>query len=518
MSASKEFLARQTKLSPASEEWSSIEYSLQLAIGSTTPVVKQIYSVASPHLTLGFDKKAQGKLVLDSWLDTSVLIEENRIEDVCTRGFKCPQGGLLFAVGAAKTSAPLSYGCTYEFLLVKLGVGRAYNVNVESIDEKNRLQIPPNYDSVYLFYPQEEESSYQHNYVIYDPAQSLPCFIVHFELDPSRESAYSAPLCDICQESSASVYCEADDASLCHDCDEEHHTRGNRLMQRHKRIPISDKPKKFGSCPTHFDTPVDYFCTVCKVPVCINCKMVGSHSTSETATHTFSRILDAYHRALAEAKESDPLMEQRKTALTTLLGRIDSRIAEIKRNADDVEAKIYKVLQEVLSQLHDETQRKVQALNSAELEVKRQLEEMAWVECFLGYQQEVLSPSLFMLAWGRHLRYRQSLLVNTEVAELNTVLPDIRLEGQLSVTTEGVTKLQISTESLTSSASSPVPRPMSSKFRSQLFNRYQGASPSNRLSSSLNTLMQSKQGEALTLKLQKMLIEERKKKDSDAEI
>ena len=125
MSASKEFLARQAKLSPSSEEWSSIEYSLQLAIGSTTPVVKQIYSVASPHLSLGFDKKSQGKLVLDSWLDTSVLIEENRIEDVCTRGFKCPTGGLLFAVGAAKTSAPLSYGCTYEFLLVKLGVGRA---------------------------------------------------------------------------------------------------------------------------------------------------------------------------------------------------------------------------------------------------------------------------------------------------------------------------------------------------------------------------------------------------------
>ena len=64
--ATKEFLSKQTKISQMSREWSIVEYNLKLCIGSTTPVLKQMWSISSPHLISSFEKASQGMVVLDS--------------------------------------------------------------------------------------------------------------------------------------------------------------------------------------------------------------------------------------------------------------------------------------------------------------------------------------------------------------------------------------------------------------------------------------------------------------------
>ncbi len=50
----------------------------------------------------------------------------------------------------------------------------------------------------------------------------------------------------MCGTNEAKVYCQADDAYLCFDCDEEHHLKGGKLASRHVRYPINEKPKTFG--------------------------------------------------------------------------------------------------------------------------------------------------------------------------------------------------------------------------------------------------------------------------------
>lgn len=50
------FLNKYSRLSQTSNEWSRIEYLLQLSLGSTTAVVKNIWSIANPHMTLSFEK------------------------------------------------------------------------------------------------------------------------------------------------------------------------------------------------------------------------------------------------------------------------------------------------------------------------------------------------------------------------------------------------------------------------------------------------------------------------------
>lgn len=79
-------------------------------------------------------------------------------------------------------------------------------------------------------------SQYRHNYVIVDPAQVVPCFFVRFKYDQQEEIAHE---CESCNSSPAVVFCQADGAYLCADCDEEVHSV-NKLVSRHVRTPIEE--------------------------------------------------------------------------------------------------------------------------------------------------------------------------------------------------------------------------------------------------------------------------------------
>jgi len=461
---------RLTKLHCSSSEWASLEYSLQLSLSSTAPVLKEVFAVASAHLTTAFDRRAQGALVLDCWQDCAALGAENSLEEVCSRGFKVPANGLCFTAGTVKLKEELAYGRIHECLLVKVAVGRSFAIKAETLEAKH-LKVPADFDSMYIYY-ESDTSTYQHDYIVFEAAQALPCFVVQFELDPSREEALKSPLCDMCQESTAEVFCEADEACLCRDCDEEHHTRGNKLMQRHRRMALQDRPKRFGFCAFHPDSQVEFYCTVCRSPLCSSCKVMGSHSTPDTLSHPIVKVLEAYQRAQLEAREVDPLLDQRKAALAQLLGRVDERLQQLKQCSEDVEARIYKLLGDALLQLQEEHQKKVSALLSAQLELKRQSEEVAWVEGFLEYQRGVLSPPLFLQAWERHLSHRGDLRSADQAVELPSA--DLRLEGALQVVAEQRAKAS-ALDSLSGQSTPSV----SSKFRSQLFSRLQISTPPN---------------------------------------
>lgn len=40
----------------------------------------------------------------------------------------------------------------------------------------------------------------------------------------------------------ASVYCKEDKISLCWDCDNENHSKANKLASKHNRVPINEVP------------------------------------------------------------------------------------------------------------------------------------------------------------------------------------------------------------------------------------------------------------------------------------
>lgn len=56
------------------------------------------------------------------------------------------------------------------------------------------------------------------------------------------------------------------------------------------------------------------------------------------------------------------------------------------------------------------------------------------MEKFIKYEYEVLSPNDFLLSWERHMAYRKMAFNNSFVT--NKILPDMKVEGFLNVTTE----------------------------------------------------------------------------------
>jgi hypothetical protein len=77
---------------------------LQLSCRSTGVKDIAVWSVNNPHLTVAFERRAQGLLSVDCWVNISQLDMNNPIQDICKRGFTMPEAGegLPFATGNLK--------------------------------------------------------------------------------------------------------------------------------------------------------------------------------------------------------------------------------------------------------------------------------------------------------------------------------------------------------------------------------------------------------------------------------
>lgn len=47
---------------------------------------------------------------------------------------------------------------------------------------------------------------------------------------------------------------------------------------------------------------IEFFCSQCHIPVCVNCKMVGNHANGEAAKHQLVSVAEAYHTVMQEAQ------------------------------------------------------------------------------------------------------------------------------------------------------------------------------------------------------------------------
>lgn len=55
----------------------------------------------------------------------------------------------------------------------------------------------------------------------------------------------------------------------------------------------------------------------CNQPICVYCKIDGSHAGGEQAKHGITRIGQAYKNAKDDTKTMDPALERKKKQITT---------------------------------------------------------------------------------------------------------------------------------------------------------------------------------------------------------
>lgn len=67
-------------------------------------------------------------------------------------------------------------------------------------------------------------------------------------------------------------------------------------------------------------------------------------------------------------------------------------------------------MQESLRKLEKITKKKMSLLMSDHIELKRQLDQIQWMEKYLHYEHEVLSPNDFLLSHARYESCKKDLL------------------------------------------------------------------------------------------------------------
>ncbi|KAL8272680.1 hypothetical protein Esti_003384 [Eimeria stiedai] len=545
-----------------SDEWAFVEYMLQINTRTSRVKLLQAWHVAPPHVVYQFEKRTARRLVVYSFVDASLLDEDNSIQDVARRGFKIGPRGMKFVLGnfslqgipllrggpdgapdpftlpsselasnaearrkqersdfmeAAKTQLLSGERRVFEFYLCKVGVGHSAVMSDEREASGERTTLPPEYDSAYLqkgdaaptetltvFFDNPEQYlkegtasirkaeaarqvnkglsmatagvlpqyTFRQEFVVYDASQArethsvllkrvayvqsclhgllcsmqgklvlrrneplcilcasyfvsqvVPNYLVLFEVDPMEPELFAVPLCDNCQDFPAAIWCPADTAKLCENCDERVHTH-NKLVSRHIRVPLNEMPKPSGRCKQHTEETYEVFCTMCHTPVCRLCRPNHIHADADASwtskmssgTRTLIPLSLAYSAILERGRQPHLILERRRKDLNERLEAIQKLIDAARCNCRSVEQRCYAILEESMNQLRSCTEDKMGVVMTQQFELQRQLDMIEWGESFLRLQRSVLPPADYLAAWLRHCRLRD---------EVETLMGDI---------------------------------------------------------------------------------------------
>lgn len=476
----------------SSKEFNRVRYLLQYSMpGFRLHDDLLMWDMKSPALIAQYEERACGLLELDSWVDVDEL--SAAMSDVHAFGF--PQ------VSTAHHAKKLSTGIIHldpnlhkkgrkQLVLCKIAVGKA--LPVFNVHEAEQPPLPPGYHSYRIATADQTEQThdqrYSHEYILHDALQILPQYLVRFSF--SAVEVKKSQACALCETSPATLVCKSCDAELCAKCDTEVHS-ANKLVGRHKRTAkrdiagrrtAADTPRRRSSapqaegdaddpshlstvadaatndelntiiskhledsmgdfqatCSVHGDKKIEFFCPVCSIPVCINCKMVGDHSIGDKGSHRLLSISDAYERSLRESFKCDPLVESRKTVIENKLAQIAGLKRDVQANRDQVEASIKMQYEQTRKQLEEEAQKKMQVLNGEAMELERQVHHIDWLEDCLDEQRSTCSVIDFLSSWIHHkvLRAEQRdfpAAYHSSSRSGELVKADLQVVGQLHV-------------------------------------------------------------------------------------
>ncbi|TMW64920.1 hypothetical protein Poli38472_009087 [Pythium oligandrum] len=482
-------VATVSPLSTASSEFARTRHLLQCCLpGYRVHDDMVMWDMKNPALMAQYEEHASGLLELESWVavdDLSAAMGE-------THSYAFTQvndghSAMKFTTGDIQIESSGATGSKVrkQLVLCKIAVGRS--VVVEREGEAQQKPLPSGYHSYYIrrSHDPNPPHGYCHEYILTNALQILPQFLVRFSV--SAIDNPSASSCALCEKHSATVSCKSCEADLCQKCDQDVHS-ANKLVSRHQRMPLrhqeptsesrntrrrSSTPLTAGAsmetnqtaiesressdidvsatvakllenaltesqsgCPSHSDKKVEFYCSVCCVPVCVNCKMIGDHSVGEKGAHRLLSITDAYERSLRESLKTDPLIESRMTVIDSKLKAIEKCKKDVETNREQVEAAIREQYENALARLKDEVQKKIDILDGEALEYRRQSEHIDWLDDSLDEIRSSCSVVDFLSAWKEHkvLRTEQRDFPTASFTSSgDRVKGDLQLLGRLQV-------------------------------------------------------------------------------------
>lgn len=153
----------------------------------------------------------------------------------------------------------------------------------------------------------------------------------------------------------------------------------------------------------------------------------------------------AYRQAIIECEKEDSMLNGKKVWLEKQLTDVDETLRAINLNYATCHENLTIAYKTAVSQLQTLTKQKLDCILSAELELRRQYEQILWGETFITNQTSIGSdrangPSLdqkvdFLRVWKAHVVHRNAICrfktVETDV--LQSMKPDIAVDASFKV-------------------------------------------------------------------------------------
>jgi hypothetical protein len=290
-----------------------------------------------------------------------------------------------------------------------------------SADAPTRAALLPGYQSLCI--------SGSSEYVIFNRDQIDCTALVRFAGGANlAESTEADNLCDACGAAEATVWCVNCSAKLCAACDAATHA-ANPVLARHRRVPLVEARSIMEFCPAHPKFKLEFYCEDCKVPLCAQCKMTGSHSKGPNATHTLIPITEAYNRALAETADAPPGFAERRKAITQKLSECDVMISEVLDNAAETEKQIRVAVEDAIAQERGVAGEKALVVRSVQTELHRKLAEMESLQRSFDDHRRKSGSQAFLRAVNQQTRILAGLKDLADLPLELTVQGDVVVYG-----------------------------------------------------------------------------------------
>eukprot|EP00917_Polyrhabdina_sp_WS-2016_P006499 GHVP01014416.1.p1 GENE.GHVP01014416.1~~GHVP01014416.1.p1 ORF type:complete len:444 (+),score=77.81 GHVP01014416.1:115-1446(+) len=358
-------------LQKESKEYGFVEYKLKNKLCLSTISISEVAEISNPHVTKSFEKNTEGLICIDGFVcvDSIDDVNDNLTEfDLKT---------------------PILQSGNHQMILYQIGLGKSF-----SSESSTTVTIPFDYDSIYL----------PNNRIIIRPNRILPKYIIAFNHCEKRESLSRTnnQLCDNCETKEAAILCKTENVSLCGNCDELIHN--NKISSKHLRMNIIDSKELSSICQIHSNRSVEYFCPICNLLICVDCKMVGHHSHGEATNHNLISTFDAFTQ-LSEifSYDNDHLIE-RSSFIEDRIGKISLLKNKIEENVSKVKNEIDEEYRRISEELEIERKKRLDILNGDYFDMIREGSEIKEIKGFSKYQFEGKDKVKFIRDWSMYLR------------------------------------------------------------------------------------------------------------------
>ena len=421
-------------LSPFGEEFGLIEHQLRIQLKAPHCVIKEMQNISLKSNVNAFSnliRTMENPNIVDVFFEISQLGQS--AHDITNAGVRIPtKAGFKFC--PSKLVLPPKQD---EYVIVHcvIALGKVHNniAPLDSLDGDKYLPCenltaankPANCDSLRV--------SDDDEFMIFKPNQINT---VHLLKVAGGENVMQKELdcliCDNCHKEQAIVYCPNDQMKLCGACDKKVHNV-SEITKKHERKPLGEALPNFQNCPEHPGNKVQYYCPICHLPLCMECKVSGSHSHRDTLKHKLIPIAEAYKRGGDIINSPNKIRIAREKALTSAIIEAEEKVSALHKGLDAMLAEIRRIAAAAELEAKTLTGERIVETKSALSELQRKFNLLkSQKDLLIDYYQNG-EPIHFLQTLHRNELLDQDIQTNIDLQKASSIKADLGVYGHLQI-------------------------------------------------------------------------------------